>query len=341
VRTEDILTSLRFDVEAYVIEMGGQPETKREYALRCPRCSKEKLFVNVEKRRWRCFLCEQYMIDARGKKVAVEGTGGVAALVMWLEGIDRSAAAERMRAFAQEQEGSPDELPPMGGPRQLAVTALCPTGLPEGCEAITRMHPYMERRGITLHDAQTFGLGIVWHGWLANRLVFPVWERGKCLYWQARAMWDEHEHVGADKYRKTLNPKREHKGQFFFGSGDVVLNIDQASKYPRVAITEGPTSMVRVGPSAVATFGKQLQPNQIAKFVEYGVRSVDFMWDGPSKKEPNGTWDNAVIAAAQLAVFVPDVRIVRIPVGDPGDYTRAEIERMRQAAIPVATSPLW
>lgn len=191
-----------------------------------------------------------------------------------------------------------------------------------------------------MEDAREFGLGWCREGWLANRLIFPVWESGRCIYWQARAMWDEREHNPEwGKFRKTLNPARERGGQIFYGSGDVVLNCEQAARFPRVAITEGPTSMIRVGPSAVATFGKQLQPAQIARLVAAGVRAVDFMWDGPSPKEPQGAWAQMIQAAGQLAPFM-DVRLVFLPHGDPGDFTREELETFRAHARPYSTGTL-
>ena len=159
-------------------------------------------------------------------------------------------------------------------------------------------------------------------------------------------MWDAHErHLWEPPealpkgFRKTLNPARERFGVLYYGSGDVVLNLEQAARYERVVITEGPTSAIRVGPEAVATFGKQLQPAQIARFVRAGVRAVDFMWDGPSEKEPEGAWVQMIAAAGQLAPFM-DVRLVFLPSGDPGDYTREELGFYRAHARPLSSGSL-
>lgn len=341
----------RFDVERYLQGFAAEREGRNELLLGCPKCGLAKLSINTSTGFWRCFRCEKYLVDALGKKRAIAGAGRALGLVKWLEGLNTSQAIQRIAEFVSHALGSPTELPEtsfLSG--QKTPPAVCPTGLPDGTLAIAGSMPYLSKRQITLEDARLFGLGWCASGWLANRLVFPVWERGQCIYWQARAMWDEDEHVarpftrkdgtvGKDKFRKTLNPSQERGGIWYFGSGDVVLNLEQAAAYPRVCITEGPTSCIRAGPSAVATFGKQLQPQQIARLVDAGVRAVDFMWDGPTPKEPRGAWESMIQAAGQLSAFM-DVRLVFLPRGDPGDYSRAELDAYRAHAQPFSPGTL-
>ena len=343
------LAIVRFPLEEYVMSRGGDFVSSKEWLMACPHCGREKLTVNLDKRTWRCFLCEEYVGGGRAK-LAKRGAGGIYKLVLWLEGISPKEAVDLIFSKAKPPDIHGDILPGFDlGSRYRAQPpeSLCATGLPENCLAVTSVLPYMFRRGITLDDAKIFGLGYCTSGWLANRLIFPVWEGGQCVYWQARAMWDQHEHVpkpwirkdgtmDPDKFRKNLNPSRDRGGISYLGSGDVLLNLEQASTYKRIAITEGPTSMVPAGPSATATFGKQLHPNQISRMIHYGVRGIDFMWDGPSETEPQGAWPEMMKAAYQLASFF-DVKIVFLPKGDPGDYTRQEINTFRENARPLST----
>lgn len=317
--------------------LGGQRITRREWVVFCPKCGREKLTVNLEKRLWRCFICEH----------GDYGRGNVFGLIQWVEDFSPYQTAQFILEHGGPQPVGVDLLPDPGFGRPdpyAEPTNLVPCDLPNNCLAVTGTLPYMERRQISAADANAFGLGYCTSGWLANRLVFPVWENGRCVYWQARAMWDESEHIpkpwrrkdgtwDPDKYRKTLNPARERDGVFYFGSGDVLLNLEQASTFPRVAITEGPTSCIRVGPSAVATFGKQLQPRQISRMISAKVQAVDFMWDGPTEKEPQGAWPQMMEAAAMLSPFL-DVRMVFLPRGDPGDYSREQLEEYRRQARP-------
>lgn len=358
------LAITRFDLKGFVDEHGGRRAGSREFTLTCPVCAKEKLSVSLTTRRWHCFICEQYVVGANGKKRALKGAGGVFALVQLIGGLTkRETALKLLRDTGNAPPDGTDFLPAIdldaidGGTAES--TARVPTGLPDACVAVDRVLPYMARRGISLRDAQEFGLGWCPSGKYANRLIFPVWMNGQCHYWQGRAMWDESEHVPRDerdRFRKTMNPPRfaclihgkfpddvEHACPWcgappLYGSGDVLLNVQQAATYPRVAITEGPTSCIRVGPSAVATFGKQLQAQQVALLIAHGVKAVDFMWDGPTPKEPEGAWAQMGVAAAALAPFM-DVRIVYFPRGDPGDYTREQNAWFRTQALPYGNTP--
>lgn len=343
----------RFDVARWCVEEhGATHEGHNELLMWCPKCAREKISVNTRTSFWRCFICERYTHSARGKRQALEGAGGPLALVKWVEECSTSDAITKIAQFVSNALGSPTQLPELNfTPAAEAVVPLCPTGLPENCLAVDSIMPYMQRRGITLEDARAFGLGWCQTGWLKNRLVFPVWEQNKCIYWQARAMWDRHEHVARpyyrrdgtlnkDQYRKTLNPlqeRRDRPGIRYFGSGDVLLNLEQAAQYPRVAICEGPTSAIRTGPDAIATFGKQLQPAQLTRLINAGVRAVDFMWDGPSENEPMGAWESMIRNAGNLSVFM-DVRMVFLPKGDPGDYSREQLDWYRAHAEPYRTN---
>lgn len=353
-RTDELTIALqRFPLRDWVQECGGGPAGKDEYLLTCPRCGRDKLSVNVERKRWRCFICEEYhqLLDPRGHKMALDGAGGIFSLVVWMLGCQPREAAQLIIERAAQVDQGPD-LPLLEMPGVQIVKQ--PTGLPANALALDGVLPYMSRRGITLDDAQQFGLRWVpsWDGgWLANRLIFPVWERGACLYWQGRACWDAHEHRPRwegknakgeeDKFRKSLNPSAERHGVHYFGSSDVLLNLEQAARYPRVAITEGPTSCIRTGVDAVATFGKQLSPQQVGRLVQAGVRGVDFMWDGPGPTEPAGAWPQMFQSAALLAPYM-DVRLVFLPAGDPGDYTRQQLAWFRSQARPYGGAQfLW
>jgi hypothetical protein len=345
----------RFDLLAYVEAKGAVKDGRDEMVLFCPQCETEKLTVNPHNRMWRCFRCE-YLTET-GALHGAKPRGNVFQLVEWLEGTSKRDTARFILERASGQTADAMAGPLVTDFAPVVTHALKrPTGLPESCVAITAILPYMKRRGITLEDAAMFGLGHVpaeAGGWLANRIIFPVWDRGQCLYWQARACWDVHEHVArwpGDKFRKSLNPSSERNGQFFLGSSDVVGNLESAvACSPRPVIVEGPTSGIRTGPDAMWTFGKNLYPAQVVRMVEHGVRAVDFMWDGPSapdaagvRKEPLGAWPDMLRHAPTLVSAGIDVRVVFIPQGDPGDYSRAEVAEMRRVwSRPFAEVSTW
>ena len=105
------------------------------------------------------------------------------------------------------------------------------------------------------------------------------------------------------------------------------MNLDQARHYPRVAVVEGPTDLVRTGPDAVCTFGKQISSAQIARLRRAGVRCLDLMWDADARAE--------MAAVAPLLFHLFDLRLVWLPSGDPGDYPREQLNWFRHHAQPV------
>jgi hypothetical protein len=175
-----------------------------------------------------------------------------------------------------------------------------------------------------MEDARMFGLFYCDGGRYQNRLVFPVYENGRLVYFQGRAMWESTD----PKFLKSLNPLKE--GGFAVNS-EVLFNLDQARRYLRVAITEGPIDAVHVGPDAVCTFGKKISAAQIAKLLLAGVKGIDLMWDGPSEREPHGAWPDMFAVAPTLATLF-DTRLVFVPQKDPGTWSRVENAYFRSQA---------
>jgi len=85
-----------FDLVGYVIDHGGEEAQANQWALVCPTCGKKKLVVDLGRRAWHCWVCEQYgAADVRtGKRQVLQGAGGLIDLVQFLEGWDRKRAAE-------------------------------------------------------------------------------------------------------------------------------------------------------------------------------------------------------------------------------------------------------
>ena len=317
-RSELLMAIQAFDLEKYLADRGAERIQPTECALPCPHCGKSNLIVSLDKRAWHCWSCEQVRPDAHG---------GLLDLLQLLEGMNREQARSMVLfgfhgAIGLERV---EDLKLDHG----EVVGEAPEILPPAfCQALdhTGILPYCHRRGITPWDAEQFGLMWSTRGRYANRLVFPVWEEGRLVYWQARAMWEQGEHPGPGKYIKSLNPPKTPGDAV---SGDVVFNLNVAQRFPSVVITEGPIDAIRVGPDAVCTCGKRLFPAQIGKLLRAGVKQVELMWDGPSTKEPQGAWSEMFTVAEQLKGLFT-TRLVFIPRGDPGDYTREQNSWLRQ-----------
>lgn len=337
IEVDDLLPAiLRFEILPYISQFGATQVQEGEWSLTCPNCGKDKLIVNALKKTWHCWVCQDYVdvwTPAGYRRRASAGAGGLIDLIQLLEGVDRMTAAQKILAAGYM---TPGELLRLGDAglaseasewdREACEIDWPPAstsdfvGFPGGVGAyqVQQARAYLEKRGLTLVDVQEWGLRWCFAGRYVNRLVFPVYEVGRLVYWQARAMWDQRP---GEKYVKSLNPPST-KGAAV--STDVLYNLDRASQYERVAVTEGPIDAHHVGPDAVASFGKQLSPVQISKLVKSGVRAIDLFWDADA-------FGDAVRQASRLTSLF-DVRVVQLPSGDPGDFDKIQNSWYRQHA---------
>jgi hypothetical protein len=287
--------------------------------LYCPVCSKEKLVVNIGKKTWHCWVCQQFAIQGLGirmRRRAVKGAGGLLDLIQLLERCERKQAIQKVVAATTL---TAQDLAVIG---DLEFTnfvtdyhqGVVPIPPPPNWKLIETPLPYMRQRGITMQDVNRLGIFYCDQGRYGNRLVFPVWEEGQLVYWQARAMWESQE----KGFLKALNPPKLPGAAV---SSDVLMNLNTAKFYPRVCLVEGPTDCVHAGLDAVATFGKAISAVQIAKLYRAGVRAVDLMWDADARE--------AMYAYAPILASVFDVRLVWLPANDPGSYPYEYLRQLR------------
>ena len=312
---------MNFDLESYLQKFGGVPLPKDEWVLKCPMCNREKLVVNASKKQWHCWVCEEYKTEYGGKKKAIRGAGGLIGLVGLLENCSFDQA-RKMVTGGKSSRGSYFRTDVVRGKK---TSVEIPP--PMGWKPINTVLPYCAERGISFEDIRQFGLVFCDAGRYRNRLIFPIWEQGKLVYYQARAMWRA---KPGENYIKALNPPSDVGAA---SPTEILMNLDTAKHFDRVAVVEGPIDCVHAGPSAVSTLGKRISVSQMLKMKRAGVRAIDLIWDGPTDHEPEGAWPEMRAAASQLSGIF-DTRLVFLPHGDPGDYTRNELEEFRRKAKP-------
>lgn len=335
--TDLLLAIDDFDIEEFLLERKFRPlKTKGdEWIGLCPKCGKEKLAVDITKRAFHCWIDQKFedYWDTREhcfKRRPLEGAGGVIALVKWLDDLDTKDAITYIMEHSVFGNGI-SELPNIRGIETIADTMNFPSIYPpEFWKPITEVLPYMSKRNITLEDVRDFGIFYCDKGKYSNRIVFPVWEDNRLIYWQARAMYEADQVQFGHKFIKALNPERMEGCAV---SSEVLMNLDVACKFERVAIVEGPMDCVRTGSASVCTFTKSITPAQVRRLLLKGVKAIDLMWDGPSAKEPQGAWHEMVHVAPWLSTFF-DLRLIFLPSGDPADYTRSQLDEFRYLGLP-------
>lgn len=327
-----------FDLEAYLLDKGFEPLRSKggeEWIGDCQKCGKRKCAVDMKKRGFHCWVCQKFETywDEREhmeKRRPAEGAGGVIALVKWLDGLDTKDAIEFISQHSLYGTGI-QELPDLRVVQEvLEGQDALEIQPPECWRPITEVLPYMAKRGMTMDDVRWTGMFWTDGGRYRNRLVFPVFENSKLIYWQARAMYEAEDLPQGSKFIKALNPERTPGAAV---SSEVLMNIDTACRFPRVAIVEGPADCVRSGPDTVCTFTKAITPAQVRRLIKRDVKAVDLMWDGPKgPKEPQGAWPEMIATGPWLSMFF-DTRLVFLPQGDPGEWPREALWEQRARGV--------
>lgn len=196
-------------------------------------------------------------------------------------------------------------------------TDITPVPLPDEFIRYTDVREppaYFAKRGIDIIKARRYGLGFCTTGYFANRLVVPVSQHGKQLFFVAR--WMETKPPAGVK--KTLYPKGSRPNR-------VLFNYDRAKDGERIVIVEDVFSAMHVGKHAVASFGTQFSQYQLELLMRTAAQEIVLMWDR-----------DAITKAYELAKRLAEfwrVSVVELPdIRDPDEFPRKELAAMMSAA---------
>ena len=220
--------------QASLVSGGNGPEI----VVQCPHCSRRKLSVNARKAVWHCWHC------------------GEAGTLKALLGMDVKVDVSR-RAFRPRTLGyiPPGDTVPVGS-------------LPDDHEASCYLAMRKFDRKVL---SDVFGISYCRRGRkfgggifdTSGCLVIPITDGGRDVAWQARLLYDPDKvPEGHEASYGWLfeNGKYKKPPKYFtspgFKKGERLFNMDQASRFPIVVVTEGAFDAMRVGPCAVAAFGK-------------------------------------------------------------------------------------
>jgi len=334
---------LAFDADAFARRHGGYKESKsaRSYEWLLPHegptplglaCGSDRLrwHHGPAKMTWICWGCGKTG-DTLDLIALLERTDRDGALDVVLSGYAGGDAPTSLQAVARMPASAPTqltELPEIAYPYGFEL--VDPTA-PMHREAVEYL---VGQRGLSLAMIRDYRIGYCRQGRLSRYVVFPVFMGGRLVYWQGRATWDPPAHLDRaarkqwereTNYRKTLNPY-----DIPTGAASVVFNLDWASQFHHVVVVEGPIDAVKVGPHAVALFGKEPTPEKTLRLLHLRPRRWTVYLD-PGEKER----EKAVQLAMQLAERAPTF-IATPPDGyDPGKLTPAQNAIVLEQAKPV------
>jgi len=157
-------------------------------------------------------------------------------------------------------------------------------------------------------DVQTF---------TEDRLIIPVWQHNRLIYWQARRM-------DGVKEKKYINPHLPKQS--------LLYNLDTALEYPTVMIFEGFTNVWRFGDASIALAGKKLSDGQ--KQIMHVVWGYDGL--GIVCLDEDTYAENLDIETARSLlkdkVFKRGVSILRLRGGDAAQHTRLRLWQLYEIA---------
>ncbi|RKY33157.1 MAG: hypothetical protein DRP74_00460 [Candidatus Omnitrophota bacterium] len=176
---------------------------------------------------------------------------------------------------------------------------------------------YLRSRGITKEYIEKYKLGYCTSGWYAGRIIVPVFEGKKLVYYQARTFRGQEP--------KYLNPPKS----YIYGKSHFVFNLDRAAKIGRAIITEGVFDAMKVGDEGICIFGKDISNYQAKKISQKKLKKIVIMLDSDAKVE-------SIVLAKKLYSYLDETKlfVAFLEYGDPGKASSELIKNTLKKARP-------
>jgi hypothetical protein len=183
---------------------------------------------------------------------------------------------------------------------------------------------YLRKRGAEPELWDQFQIGYAATGRYEHRLIFPVFQGGEVVYFTTRYC-GQHD-------LKSLNPPAT---PGYVSRDDVLFNYDACVGEKRIAMAEGPFSVMAFGDPALecpaaATFGKVFSDAQlilISELVTQGLEELVVAYDPDAGKAIDSLM-------ASLEGVVPIVTSLKIDRGDPWDRRADLPELLKNRGVP-------
>lgn len=286
------------------------PNTRRgEISIRCPFCGEddpsEHMGIVLDREAWGCHRNQQH----RGKSP-----------VKLVQAILGCSFAQAKLIVPQYNQADPEALDQavlgLGTPAEPVKQPQVPLTLPPEFKPISgRFYQYLKGRGFEdpYELADYYGLKCCNTGRWKDRIIIPIYQKGKLIAWTARAIQQPKK---APRYLSTSEAIKT----TVFNEDDIIEGGDT------LIVTEGPFDALKVdyygypeGIRATAVFGTSITIDQISILKDmYGrYRRVILLFD-------QGTTETAF----NISEWLPGARIGSLPQGvkDPGDLDKNQIK---------------
>jgi len=237
-------------------------------------------------------------------------SGNIAMLVMQKENVAFQDAIKILEGY-QNGVSTPAELAKKLVEYRQAPSVDFPKRIPSICEDITRWHniynSYWESRGFIRETVNRFSLG---YDPTCDRVVIPVWFRGKAVGWSKRAC--------GQQQPKYIHYKGFERNKCLFNFDDVPYSpLDSDSK---VIVVESPMSAIWLQQcgidNAVATFGAHLSGQQAMWLRQFNHICLWY--------DPDYAGQKGMIDAIDTLGWGKHITVITDVPGDPNELSKEE-----------------
>jgi hypothetical protein len=162
-----------------------------------------------------------------------------------------------------------------------------------------------------------------------DRLLLPVWQHNRCVYWQARSL----DRTSRLKY---INPGAS--------KSSLLYNMDAAMNHPNICVFEGATNTWRFGDASTALLGKGLSQGQIALMKTlwgYDGCAVVCLDEDVYAPDRFGVVHDTDLRRAEALIraeaFPRGVGVLRLRGGDAADHDERRLWQLFDMAVARAT----
>lgn len=257
------------DLEAWIegyddVKSGGTHEIRVQ---NCPNCgnSKYKLYVNVEKQRWICYVCDwgRHQGDVCTLLAAISGRPKGAIQIELAKSVRPAPKPDTFAAKLSEAFFPPSQEPPEEVQEVVLPGEDSFTGIISG-----RVRDYAYTRGLTDRDLEfyEFRAATKLRRYSGPFLVFPVFMQDIPVAWQGRRIVNrEPKYVSSDDISDWLWPMPEDHD-----SSDLIILVEGV--FDALAL-------LKYDYPACCTFGKKISKRQLRHLQRHRVLELAFAWD--------------------------------------------------------------
>ncbi len=280
-----------------------------EYLFFCPKCKhhKKKLSVNLEKDKFKCWVCDYAGPSSR----LVKRHGTFVQQNAWRELTGQVEVTDFEKLLLGEKLPLQEEMQKLTLPEEFI--SLCNRGL---SLTATAAKNYLQKRGIDKEDILRWKIGFASAGEYAERIIVPSFDNaGNLSYFVSRTY--------AKNWKKYLNPKHDR---------DIIFNELMVDWDEDVVLCEGVFDAIKV-PNSIPILGSTLRED--SKLFAQIVRNDSAIY---LALDPDAEKKISALIESLLRYGIEIYKIPIAPFKDVGEMDKQEFLRRKAKATLIKNS---